>query len=609
MRLPRFSLAAVVSLSALAACGRTATPAPPHLAAAPIAAKERGPALGPEAIDAALREAWRARGIVPAPRADDATFLRRAYVDLAGTVPPPDVTARFLADASPDKRKKLVDDLLASPAYADHWMNYWDDVLMGRENRGNLVDRVAFRSWLHTRFETNTPWDRIVRDLVAATGRNSAGGPRLKGPALAAQIPMGTTAVASDEDPAELAKVNGAVNWSLRFEQSPQDLAGSASRVFLGVQIQCAQCHDHKTEKWKQDDFRRFANAFFHAKIEPIDTGKPMGAVRRVELVDLPKVAPRFAKNAETGPIARTQATALDGTDLEKGDGTRKALAAWMTSKDNAWFAKAFVNRMWGHLLGRGFYDPVDDIRPSNPATMPELLDRIAADFVAHDFDVKHLLRTICATEAYQLAASKEGDAKGADPENALWARFHLVPLGPEELLNALFRVTNVESAAEKAGIQNLDALRAQLVRQYAFLFDVDETDDVPDYSGTVSQALALLNGALVAQGARAFPGSALAEVLALPGGDAEKVDALTMRVLARKPTEIERAKWVAYVQNATKPAPPTIGSPPPGAKKPSGGGPLDRIANRAAGGDPKRLAYEDLLWAMLNSSEFVFNH
>ncbi len=608
MRLSSRSLVAVVSLSAVVACGRTAPAPPPRVAAAPIAAKEqRAPAFGPDAIDAALREAWRGKGVEPAPRADDATFLRRVYVDVAGTVPPPEVTARFLADRSPDKRRKIVDELLASPAYADHWMNYWDDVLMGRDTRGNLVDRVAFRTWLRARFAEDARWDRIARDLVAATGQNSAGGPRLKGPGLAAQVPMD----AEEDGAAERAKVNGAVNWSLRFEQAPQDLAGSASRVFLGVQIQCAQCHDHKTEKWKQDDFRRFASAFLHAKIDPIDTGKPMGAIKRVALVDIPRVAPRFAKNAETAPIAAAKATALDGTDLAKGDGTRKALAAWMTSRDNAWFAKAFVNRMWGHFLGRGFTDPVDDIRPSNPATMPELLDRVAADFVAHDFDVKHLIRTICATEAYQLAASKAGDPKGADPENLLWSRFHLVPLGPEELLNALLRVTSVEQAAEKAGIKNLDALRTQLVRQYAFLFDVDETDDVPDYSGTVSQALAMLNGALVAQGARAFPGTALADVLALPGDDAQKVEALALRVLARKPTDDERAKWVAYVQTATTPAPATI-APAPGAaakKKASGGGPLDRLANRRAGGDPKRLAYEDLLWAMLNSSEFVFNH
>jgi hypothetical protein len=468
------------------------------------------------------------------------------------------------------------------------------------------VDRLAFRYWLRARFEANAPWDRLVRDLVGATGQNSLGGARVKLPqAMAMMVPLGSDVPKKgDEDAADLESINGAVNWTLRFEQSPQDLAGNASRIFLGVQIQCAQCHDHKTEKWKQDDFRRFSSAFLHARVEPIES-KQKGAIRRVELVDFPRVPPRFAKNAEVAPIAQAKATALDGTDLEKGEGTRKALAAWMTSRQNPWFAKAFVNRMWGHFLGRGFYDPVDDIRAANTPAMPELLDRIAADFAAHDFDVKHLIRTICATEVYQLAASASAKP---DPENKLWARFHLVPLGPEELLNALLRATSLEAAAEKAGIQNLDQLRAQLVRQYAFLFEVDEVDDVPDFSGTVTQALSLLNGAIVGHGSRAVPGSALADVIAKNPTDDGAIEALTLRVLARRPTTDEKARWVAYVQSATKDGPATAAGPRKlGPKK--GGGPLDRLGNRVGAVDARRAAYEDVLWAQLNSSEFVFNH
>lgn len=558
--------------AALAACGHSSPPprppSPAPTAANVVPKEQKASAFGAESVDAALRDAWKAAGVTPAARADDATFVRRAYVDIIGTVPTPEATKKFIADGSPDKRKKLVDELLAAPAYAEHWMNYWDDVLMGRENRGQLVDRTAFRYWLRARFEANGPWDRMVKDLVAAKGQNSVGGPKTKGPALAMEVPLGSTI--DKEDGGDLAKVNGAVNWTLRFEQAPQDLAGNASRVFLGVQIQCAQCHDHKTEKWKQDDFRRFASGFLHAKVEPIED-KDKKLIRRVELVDLPRVAPRFAKNAEIGPIAKMSPTALDGTDLAKGEGTRQALASWMTAKENPWFAKAFVNRMWGHFLGRGFVDPVDDIRPSNPATMPELLDRLAADFAAHDFDIKYLLRTITATEAYQLSAAKTevgtgapGGGRGMDPENKLWGRFHLVPLGPEELLSALIGVT---------GVKRLEQQRMQLVRQYAFLFEIDETDDTPDYSGTVSQALALLNGSLTAQGAKALPASALSGVLAMPGDDAEKIDALTLRVLARPATGAERDKWVAYVKKGGK------------------------------------RGYEDVLWAMLNSSEFVFNH
>ena len=598
-------LGAVVAASVLAACGG-APSAPPRTSTAPAPVAPRAAAklsaFGADAIDGALREAWQKQGLTPAPRADDATFVRRAYLDIVGNIPTPEATTAFVASTATDKRQKLIDSLIASPEYAEHWMNYWDDVLMGRETKGPVVDRMAFRYWLRARFEANAPWDRMVRDLVSATGQNSIGGARVRVP-QAMSVPLGTSVPKGDEDAADLEKINGAVNWTLRFEGTPQDLAGNASRIFLGVQIQCAQCHDHKTEKWKQTDFRTFTSAFLHHRVEPIDRGKPMGNTKRVEVVDLGKVAQRFAKNADIAPIAASKATALDGTDLEKGEGTRKALATWMTARDNPWFAKAFVNRMWGHFLGRGFYDPVDDMRAVNTPTMPELLDKIAADWVQHDFDIPYLIRTICATEAYQLAAS--ANAK-PDPENTYWTRFHLVPLGPEELLNGLLRATDLESAAKKAGIQNMDALRLQLVRQYAFLFDTDETDDVPDYSGTVTQALSLLNGQLVGQGARAIPGSALDDVLARPGDDGTKVDALVLRVLSRKPTDAERTKWVNYVQIAGKTPRATI--PPPKRGGP-GAGPLGRLGNRVPPVDARRAAYEDVMWALLNSSEFVFNH
>jgi hypothetical protein len=535
-----------------------------------------------------LRDAWKKAGVVPAPLADDATFHRRAWIDIVGTVPTVDATRAFLDDRSPEKRAKLVDALLASDAYASHWTNYWDDVLIGKATKSDLVDRGAFRAWLHARFVENTRWDRFATELLTATGQNGLGGAKARGPGLR----LGEAEEAPSED------VNGAVNWALRYEQSPQDFGGNAARVFLGVQIQCAQCHDHKTESWKQEDFQRFSKAFFHARVDPIDRGKSMG-VRRVALVDAAGAPPRFAKNPDVGPIVRARATALDGTDLEKGKDTRKALAAWMTSRDNPWFARAFVNRTWAHFLGRGFYDPIDDMRPSNTPTAPELLDRLTADFVANGFDVKQLIRVICASEAYQLAASAEAKT---DPENKLWGRFHLVPLGPEELLNAILRVTDVDRTAERAGIKNLDALRASLVQKYAFLFDVDEADDEPDFSGTISQALALLNGALVSQGTRAYLGSPIAELAASTGSDEEKVDALVLRVLGRRATSTERERFVRFVAGHA-PEPSSPENKTKGARDP-----LERLSRRrpATG---KATAYEDLFWVLLNSSEFTFNH
>lgn len=601
----RSLLASTTLLSA--ACSHPHTAAPPAVskASAPPPSRPAEAAhLTAAQIDAALRDEWTKGGLTPAPRADDAMFLRRVYVDIAGTLPPPEVTSQFLADTAPDKRAKLVDKLLASPDYAEHWMNYWDDVLMGRQTKANVVDRVSFRLWLRGRFARNEPWDRIVTELVAATGENGAGGAKVKQAAMA--IPLGAMDDDMDGDPKDAKDgddnaINGAVNWTLKYEQTPQDLGGSASRVFLGVQIQCAQCHDHKTEAWKQDDYRRFTSAFLRSRVEPRDRGKTQGQVRRVALEDFAGVPPRFQKkNPELEPIAKAKPTALDGTDLAKGKDTRKALAAWITSKQNPYFAKAFVNRMWGHFLGRGFVDPVDDIRPSNPATMPALFDRVAADF-ATDFDVKRLVRLLTATEAYQLTAAKPA-SRDADAENKLWSRFHLVPLGPEELLNGIFLVTDVEHTAKELGVKNMDQLRANVIRQYAFLFDTDEEDDEPDYSGTVSQALTLLNGALVAQGSRALPGSPAAQLVNGPGTDAEKVDALAMRVLARHATPAEKERWVAYVNEA---GPAARGGKGDGGRN----NVLRPLANRSQSISPKAAAYEDLLWSMLNSSEFTFNH
>lgn len=577
-----------------AACAPKVAPTAPAAKAATPAAAPPRPAF---ALDPLLAAAWKKAGITPSARADDATFLRRAYIDIAGTIPPAEVTKAFLEDPAPDKRAKLVDRLVASPEYAEHWMNYWDDVLMGRAAKALVdVDRVAFRQWLRDRFAANARWDRIVTDLVAATGKNGDGSPRTKGPVSGMPVPAETDSEPNIDDGRP---VNGAVNFTLRFVQAPQDLGGTASRIFLGTQIQCAQCHDHKTEAWKQEDFRRFSSGFLRVKIDPIDPKKTGGASRRVVLEDASRPLARLTKSADSAPLAAAKPTALDGTSVDKGSDTRKALAAWMTSKQNPWFAKAFVNRMWGHFLGRGFADPVDDMRPSNPTSAPEILDGLAADFAAHDFDVAYLVRTICASPAYNLAA---GPAPKEDPENKLWSRFHLVPLGPEELISAIFRATDLEDAAQKAGVKSLDALRQDVVKQYGFLFDTDEENDEPDYSGTVSQALALLNGALVGQGSRALPGSTVSDFAGAaraPGGTAAQVDALTLRVLARRPTPEERERWVAYIDGAEK--------RPVG--KAAAGGQLGRLANKKVNVTPRQAAFEDLLWSFLNSSEFTFNH
>jgi hypothetical protein len=381
--------------------------------------------------------------------------------------------------------------------------------------------------------------------------------------------------------------VNGAVNWLVKLSDTPQDLAGAASKTFLGVQIQCAQCHDHKTDAWKQDDFRRFAASFAKTRVEPIDP--PGMGPRRQRVDDAARVVMKKRRiDPEIKAIADAKPTALDGTDLSTGPSPRAALAAWMTSPQNPWFAKALVNRMWAHFLGRGFVDPVADLRPSNPATLPEVLDLLARDFVAGVYEMKRLMRLICDTEVYQRAAPA---AKLSPAEEKLWAGFHVEPLGPDALLDSIVAAVDLEGQlGQRAAGRSLWEVKRQRAKQFGFLFDVDEETDAPDFEGSISQALFLMNGGFLNGNDHAAPGSALARIFDGPGSDADKITALYLRTLSRPPSQDEIATSTRFVA-----------------------APRDDLAGvRGDKGRPrrvKRLAYEDLLWALLNSSEFTFNH
>jgi uncharacterized protein DUF1549/uncharacterized protein DUF1553 len=525
--------------------------------------------LSPAQIDRMVRAEWRKHGVTPAPRASDAAFLRRVWLDLSGTIPPADEVKKFLADPARDKRARAVDALLASPRYADHFTDYWDNVLLGRRPPPGLVDRVQFRRFLHEAFEENRSWAWMAHELVAAVGRNSPGGP--KKPLMAALFPPTVSK-------AEAEGVNGATNWLLRFAQTPQDVGGTTARIFLGVRIQCAQCHDHPSEKWKQDDFRRFTAIFAKTGLRPVDP-KEMGMIRRVDLIDGQGAGFGMAGNPELRAMAIAKPTALDGTDFSSAPMRRTALADWMIRPDNPWFARAFVNRMWAYLLGRGFVEPIDDFRRSNPAVAPEILDALAADFAAHNHDIKRLIRQICATEAYQRAAAP---AKGPP----LWQHYRLRPLRPEELLAAVSSAVNLDNIMQLLAYKadKLEKLKLDVKNAVTFLFDVDEDLPSDDYEGTIPQALMLLNGQLTNGSiAGITPGSALRDLLRAATTDEEKIEALYLRTLSRPPSKDEMQHWLAFVN-----------APHRGLPQPLG---------------PKQLAYEDFFWALLNSSEFVTRH
>jgi hypothetical protein len=590
-------------------------------------------------LDRQLREEWQKKGITPAPRVEDAQFLRRVYVDITGTLPPPERVSAFLEDRDPNKRAQAIDQLLSSDAYARHWADYWDAILMGRLTAEAFIDRGVFKEWLRTQFAQNTPWHKIVYQLVTAEGYNTDKAPKnAKG------------------DPADWKeRYNPATNWFLRYSKAIPELSGATAKTFLGVRIQCAQCHDHKTEKWTQEDFRQFT-AFF-ARTWPAYYDKTLVVgTHRLDVRDRPTPPPTGYEQFFGSYKEYTTATPklLQGKEVNSARSRRVELANWMTATENPWFAKALVNRMWARLLGQGFVEPIDDFRPSNPAVLPQTLQTLADDFVAHGYDLRHLLRAICNTEAYQRACR----APGKPGAHALWSRFPLKSLDIEVLMDVVLQATDAGKFLDKTSQGKLPQLRIAFVRQFVTQLGTDDMAEVTQSEEALAQALLFLNGSLINGTTRLAPELALGAVMKASSDDRQRVEQLYLRTLSRRPSTAETDTWLAYLKqprDLVKTAGP--GLPPPGkqvnpaianadkdadfkellkhARAPAdfealrkrmrnnadaallgkaygawiGEYPFLMISTQGGGKTATEQAYENLFWALLNSSEFLSNH
>ncbi len=491
-------------------------------------------------IDQHLFAKLRLLRIAPSAAASDEEFLRRAFLDAIGKLPAPDEVRRFLADSDPEKRGKLIDALLDRPEFADWWSLKWTDRLGCNQRFVGKIGALKYRAWIHQVIAGNLPEDEFVRRIVTAQGGNY------------------------EHPPAGF----------YRRLRDPQVRAEEIAQLFLGVRIGCAKCHNHPGERWTQDDYHRLAAFFPRVKyrdgpffLQQYDKEETVfvtrdGEVKHPRTGDV--LAPKFLGGAEPAI----------GAEVDR----REVFARWLTARENPFFARAAVNRVWYHLFGRGIVEPLDDFRSTNPPTNPELLDALAGDFVRHGFDRKHLIRTIMRSHTYQLS-SKPTPTNRDDEKYFSHARIRL--LQAEQLLDAVASATGMAEKFPGLPLGTPAVALPDGEYKHPFLEAFGRParamacECERDPETNLGQALHLVGGRVVQDKIRSDTGR-VAQLLTAGKSNAAVVEELFLATLARFPTEAERQLLVKRLI--------------------------------APGADRRRVA-EDILWALINHNEFLFQH
>ncbi|WP_020468793.1 DUF1549 and DUF1553 domain-containing protein [Zavarzinella formosa] len=493
-------------------------------------------------IDERLAKVWKEAGVEPSAMTDDATFLRRVSLDLIGRIPTVAESREFLADSRPDKRSRLVDNLLDSPGYANHFATSWRRTWMPQADTRQF-SRLGddFEDWLVSRLRQNTGYDRMVQELLT--------------------VPTGTAyrrgfqPVSPEASP---------VGFFVASEQKPENLAANTARAFLGINLDCAQCHNHPFARRTRDQF--WQTAAFFAK--PTGGSDTMPAKLELGIPDTKKTV--SAKLLTDGKLNWP-------VKLETDTG-RELLAKWVTEKENPYFAKNAVNRLWAHFFGIGIAEPLDDLSGDNPPSHPELLDDLAASFAESKYDLKSIIKSLVLSRAYQLSSTGSPASMGTD-ETRLFNRAPVRGLTGEQLFDSLRlaaglpaeRSDRVDFTAE---IMNQGGTRGRKAFAARFLIDRPVTAQ-----RSIVQALSLMNGRLTGDLSTADKSPALAAAADAPFLDTKgKVETLFFATLGRNPTEAELVALVKHVDSG-------------GAEK-----------------NPTK-ALADVFWALLNSSEFNTNH
>jgi hypothetical protein len=489
-------------------------------------------------VDAAIVEGLPAHVKLPAV-ADDQTFLRRIYLDLTGMLPDPDALRKFSADPAADKRATVVDELLKSDAYAVNWGRYWRDALTYHTPASaNYLRWKMFDDWWTNQIRRNRPWNEVVTTLVTASGVNDEVAP---------------------------------VNYLTALYGNPVEIAATTSRVFLGVQIQCAECHNAKTEPWKREQFHELAAFFGRARLiqhKDVDgRGTPYAIESRADgqyrmtdkkdpthLIDM---QPRFL-TGESVPIDTDDAT------------RRKALAEFVTGSKNPWFAKCYVNRIWTAMMGWGFYPSVNDLGGEKQPRFKPVLELLEQSWIASGYDAKWLFRTIALTQAYQRQDRMAATDDGTPAVCPVRLRAEQVFEAMQKALGFDENNKSIPAPAPGSGpaVQRHTGLRHMVYQA----FKENPSTPADEIQGTIPQALLMMNSALVHAYTRAQGKTLLADLLGEGKSDEQIVSALYEKVLARKPTTEEQSTCARYIAKVGE----------------------------------RKEALEDVLWALVNSTEFL---
>jgi hypothetical protein len=490
-------------------------------------------------------------GMPASPVCDDATFIRRVSIDIAGRLPTPEETQRFLADREPSKRDKLIDALVDSPDYADYFANKWSALFRNKRNDNNQArGTYAFHDWIRDSLLANKPFDQFVREILGASGDIGQNPP---------------------------------VAWYRQVNTTTSQMEDTA-QLLLGQRLQCAQCHHHPYEKWSQRDYYSFS-AFFSR------VGRKPGSQPGEEVI-FHKRGLAESTNKKTKQPEKPAGLGSAPVALAPDDDPRFALVDWMTSKNNRYFAKALVNRYWKHFFNRGLVEPEDDMRETNPPTNPELLDALAARFTDSGFDLKELVRTITRSHTYQLSALPN-QYNAVDKQN--YSRYYPKRLSAEVLFDAVNQVTKSDSKWDglPAGTRavclpdNSFNSSAYFLQVFGRPESASACECERSQDASLAQSLHLLNSKDVQAKISDDKGRAALLTKDSTRDDDDKLREVYRWAYSRDPSSSELATAKAHLEK--------------GANKTS-----DEKGNAVNG---KRLAYEDIVWALINTKEFLFNH